>query len=404
MPTKDFETMLYLFGSASRGTSFKVNEDVDVDKIFGLAQSQGIWQTVYLAIHHLEGAKKYSAVFLKDYQQNLMRNQFVLKTVKLLEENGIPCCFMKGMVVAKLYKEPLCRISGDTDILIDEADEKKSQKILSSLGYAVYERDKNDHHYIAMHSIGGMLEVHVKMYSDPTKDILFKNMLEYNEEKVNVEIEGQNIKTFGITDNAIYLTAHYIKHFISKGVGVRQLMDVLLYIEKFSEKIDWERYNKLFEELKYTKLIRTLFAMGNKYFGFSFENSDCDLLERVVEESERAGVFGGENQGLDKFYDAFTRCRTHMDDRKYKKYMYQKTNTTLIRKIFPTKTTMAKEGYKTDNAKLFVSYFQRFWRVAKQIILKKRSAKSIISYDVIYEDLNENIKTRMDLMRSLDII
>lgn len=65
---------------------------------------------------------------------------------------------------------------------------------------------------------------------------------------------------------------------------------------------------------------------------------------------------------------------------------------------------MAKEGYKTDNAKLFFSYFQRFWRVAKQIILKKRSAKAIISYDVIYEDLNENIKTRMELMRSLDII
>ena len=137
----------------------------------------------------------------------MKRIYYTLDTIKKMEEQGIPCWFMKGIVVSRLYKEPLCRVSGDTDILIEEKYEKKAMEILRELTYEVEERGKNGHHFLARHPVAGLLEFHVKMYSDPTKDILFENKLKYEEDFEEIEIYGYKIKTFGITDNAIYLTA-----------------------------------------------------------------------------------------------------------------------------------------------------------------------------------------------------
>jgi len=405
MISKDFETMLYLYGSASRGVPYKADNDIDVDRIYKLSREQEIWHTVYLALHNTDGAKKYNGEFLFAYQKNLKRNEFVFNTVEKLEENNIQCCIMKGMVVASLYKEPLCRISGDTDILIKEDDEKKSMKVLSQIGYTVYERGLNSHHYVATHPIGGILEVHVKMYSDPTKDILFNDRLRYDEELIEMNISGHTVRTFGITDNAVYLTAHYIKHFISKGVGIRQLMDLLLYIEKYKDSIDWDRYNRIFEELRYTELIRALYAIGNKYFGFSFDVSNDLYIEQILEDTEKGGVFGQNNNDVDKFYDAFTKCRTTMEEKEYQKYMYKKKNASFIRRIFPTKTTMQKNGYEVkNNFELILGYFKRWYDISVAILLKKRNVKSMVKYEVTDGSNNEKIQKRLELMKDLNII
>ena len=46
-----------------------------------------------------------------------------------------------------------------------------------------------------------------------------------------------SVQTDSMKDTLMYLTAHYIKHLINSGGGVRKMMDLLLYIEKNKDKI-----------------------------------------------------------------------------------------------------------------------------------------------------------------------
>lgn len=404
MLTQDFKDMLYAFGCGARGEKATYNYKININNIHELATKQGVWQTVYLALQDMPEAEKYRGSFLMAVSKNISRNNFVLKVADTLRESGIECCFLKGMAVSYLYKEPHCRISGDTDILINPSFEKKSMKILRSLGFDVDERGKHSHHYVARHTVGGIVEVHVKMYSDPTKDILFNDKLRYDEDLIDLEIaDGYVIKTFSIDDNAVYLTAHYIKHFISKGVGVRQMMDLLLYLERYKDKINWDKYNGIFESLNYMRLIKTLYAIGNRYFGFCFDEAEYDLSERVLEDTQEGGVFG-DAEALGEFYAVFTRERTTMDYNKYNMYMKKKHSAGFIRRLFPRPKVMTEQGYEFNSKfQLFFRYIQRIFDICLKMVNGKKKLKN--SYTISPADeVSKKISDRIDMMKRFGII
>lgn len=146
------------------------------------------------------------------------------------------CCIMKGAVVAELYEQPECRISGDTDIYINPDDEDKAVEILKENGYSISERTKNDHHLKARHPIGGLFEVHVRVYSKISEDIVFGGQITYSDKYDKITINGNEYHVMSVDDELMYLTAHYIKHLVNGGCGIRQVMDLLLYIEKTGTK------------------------------------------------------------------------------------------------------------------------------------------------------------------------
>ena len=156
--TKDFETLLYLFGDSSLGRKGTITNIENPDVIVNMAVKQGIWSCIYPLMNEVCGVKKYYFDFLALVSKSIARNEFTLDILDEAMKNGIDICILKGVVVASLYANPDYRISGDTDILINKKDEKKMAKFLMSKGYDVKKRDKNDHHMKAYHQIGGLLE------------------------------------------------------------------------------------------------------------------------------------------------------------------------------------------------------------------------------------------------------
>ncbi|MBE7011647.1 MAG: hypothetical protein E7415_03130 [Ruminococcaceae bacterium] len=406
MLTQSFEDMLYLFGAGARGEKVHFEHEINLDEIRNISLNQGVWQTVYTAVPDDNSDKsKYKASFLKSVTNNMMRNEFTLHIIEELEKQGISCCMLKGMTIAKLYKEPSCRVSGDVDILIEADKEKSAMNALAQLGYKVEPRGRNSHHFLAGHPRGGLLEVHIEMYSDPTRDILLSGKLKYEEERMILDIDGKHlVKTLSIDDGAVYMTAHYIKHFISKGVGVRQLMDLLLYLEEYGDRINWKRYYEIFDDLKYTKLIKNLYAIGNKYFGAKFEDVNDECIEAILTDTQSGGTFGGGNEGIEKFYEVFTQRKTDMSREEYEKYMYTKKNATMFRRLFPYREVMKKNGYKVRNTpELLIRYIQRLWKLSIMIISKKE-VKKRLTYNMNDVAVNDEIKTRLKMMEDLEII
>lgn len=229
-----------------------------------------------------------------------------LELYKAFSNEGIYPIVMKGLICRQLYiPYDNYRPSGDEDILIQIKDYVKVKKILEDSGYhttfevepsqltTVQEipfKNVNTGLLIELHlnPIGCENDFRVKM-NNYFKSV-FKNYRE-------VEINGVKIRTMSHTDHFLYLVLHAFKHFTSGGFGIRQMLDILLYDEKYGNHIDWKYLIKVFDELKITDFISDLISIGNQYIGFDLKllsNPKCpnDLLDDIIS----CGVFGSETK------------------------------------------------------------------------------------------------------------
>ena len=140
-------------------------------------------------------------------------------------KKDIPCCVLKGQALAYLYKNPECRMSGDVDLLVAEKDETAALDILRKNGFSVSVRAQSANHDTCYHDELGCVELHVSLYYDIMQDVWFDNVEMLKEPFM----EKNGILMLGITDGYLFTLLHAIKHFLSNGLCVKQIMDVLLY-------------------------------------------------------------------------------------------------------------------------------------------------------------------------------
>ncbi len=394
--THDFENMLYLFGANAIGNTVQYNGEFDVKPIREYSLEQGIWPMVYPELEKVTDVSKYQLECLSMISKGIAQKEYTLGVIRKLEEAGIKCCLLKGAAISHLYAQPECRISGDTDILIDPKDEKRLVTFLKDNDYVVELREKNDHHLKAYHKRGGLLEAHVMLYSHPTTKILFNGLKMYNEPWTKLEIDGYKYNVLGLNDGLMYLTAHYIKHLVNSGGGVRQMMDLLLYIEKYKDSLDLNAYDKLLKNLKYDKLIDTVKTIGAKYFDFEYEIKNEELAERILLDTEIGGIFGFSTNSRKNFYANYCKKRTSMSKYGFKLFMMTKDDRGLKSRLFPGKKILVEVlGYKYAKHTILmpIAWINRLF----DVVFKRR--KTTVS-----KQMNEEFAERMKLMQDLGMI
>ena len=343
--TKDFETLLYLFGDSSLGKKSRIKSVENPDAIIDMAVKQGIWSCIYPMLDEICDVKKYYFDFLALVSKSVARNEFTLNILDEAMKNGIMICMLKGMVVASLYANPDYRVSSDTDILIDKKDEKKMVEFLLSKGYDVEKREKNDHHMKAFHKIGGLLEVHIFLNSKIEANLGFGGYFKYDEEFETIQIGDRKVVTLGVNDNLYFLTSHYIRHFISGGSSIRQMMDLLLYMIKYNDRIDFVQYNEVLKHLNYHKLIQLVMMVGNKYFGLNFDVTEESGMMDLLEDCEFCGLFGSNSKYATNINYEFYKMKSGLPSYKLKFWFWFRAETTLFQRIFPNQNVLVKMGY-----------------------------------------------------------
>lgn len=392
--TQQFENMLYLFGANANGAVVEKELELNIDEIRKFSIEQGIWTMVYPELAKITDCEKYQQEFISVVSKGVMQKAFNLDIITKLEENGIKCCLVKGATLSPLYKEPDCRISGDADILIAEKDEAKVTKLLLEYGYDVEERPANHHHMSCVHKVGGLLEVHIRLYNELTKKMVFNDADIINEPWETTQIEGKTYHTLSIKDTLMYLTAHYIKHLINSGGGVRQMMDLLLYIEKNKDKIDFDEYDRILKELKYDKLIDVVKSVGGKYFGFNYEVKDEELMNKILTDTEEGGIFGFSAENRGGFLTEYCKKRTVMSNASSKIYVAVKREGGYT--WFPSQESLINSyGYKYARYKILIpiAWIHRYIDVilgTRKPQIDKRNTDSFVN--------------RMQMMRDLGMI
>lgn len=394
--TREFSEMLRFFGASALGYDIKKREDIDIATIRQLAIEQGIWTIIYEPLSKVYDLNRYKSEFIFAVTRAIQQREFTLKVIRQLEREGVECCILKGAAVARLYAEPDCRISSDTDILIALQNEKKAEDVLKKNGYSFEKRAINDHHLKAYHPIGGLLEIHVRLYSHSTEQIIFNGLKLYSESCETINLGENEYKVLGINDGLFYLTAHYIKHLINGGGGVRQMMDLLLYIENYKDRINFDGYFKILRDLKYERLIKVIMSIGAEYFGFGYEKVDDELMQEILDDTEKGGIFGYSADDRQNFYYAYCAKRTRWSQARYRLFLWFKSETTIINKLFPSQKKMLERGYKYARYRFFlpVAWIQRYI----DIMIEK------FKPGIHKKAVSDGFHKRMELMKKLNMI
>ncbi len=406
--TNEFRRLVELLNHAVFGRTSEEKTAADMEKVCEVALRQGVLPLVFGALD-VNTRKtlnpKWEQMFFRAMMKNEQKMAVLSGLAKKLEEEKIPYCVLKGCTVAKDYYLSQCRLSGDIDLYVMPQYEKKTSDLLKGLGFAVEPRTEGNQDFKASSPAAGIIEVHVQLYAEVFSNAVLKNQFGITEEFVDMQInEFLMVKSLGINDMLDFLTTHFIKHFVREGSGIRQVTDLLAFVEKHKNEIDFENYFEKLERLKFKKLILNVFGIGVKYFGLDLEDYSLDLEEELMNDIEAGENFGFGEKERFEFYQEFLKKRTKADDSDTKRLVRKRKTSSLKAAILPGRKALIKKGYSylEKSALLYpVAYAHRVVDIFGALAGGKKSLGG-----TIYGSKKENkiVNDRLKLMNELDII
>ena len=418
---EEYKIILKLLNQFPEQTQSEKLHIQDSAKLYQTATLHGVQSIIFPKLKQLYEAgqldmpkelyEKWNAEFYYNTLKNVPRNAFIHKTIHALEAAGIPHCLLKGETLAVLYPCPEARISGDADIYIGTKNIDKAVSVMKELGYEVKPKNHTSHHIICTHPIGGMVELHLFLHDELFEDVWFDKQSVFTEPFRRITLDGDKINTLGYTDGAVFVTLHLIKHFLSQGVGIRQVMDTLLYLKAYRREIDFERFNALMEHLKYEKFMDVLYTIGIKHLGFQEEDFPPFVrreaqAEQVLDEIMEAGAFGFSDIQRKDFYITYTEERfQRFKQEDYGSYMKAWKHESIWKAVFLDRKRMEqKYPYVKKTAVLLpIAWLQRICYLIASVLFGKKRMKEYV-YAVNKNEQSDFVQKKMALIRELDMI
>lgn len=290
---KDFTDMIKLFAKAATGQPLESVESLDIAKALKTASVHGVWELAFSTVdqkcqedqdicNNIPGMSYHemlNAFFTGSVDQ--MRRQHALYTLfDKFDEERIKYCILKGESLSHVYYTPQLRVCEDTDIYIFEDYINSAVEILKKFGYEIKEPQERMHRLNAEHRIAGIVSLHLKLFDDFGSEYDSSHMIFSENCRLVRGSEGRMLSTLGVTDALIYTFLNLTGHFITGGIGIRPVMDIVLYTVYYNSEIDWDRFYSLIKDLKYDFFFDQIIGIGIYYFSLDRDilpRTECDL-------------------------------------------------------------------------------------------------------------------------------
>ena len=201
--------------------------------------------------------------------------------------SDIPYYIVKGLNVSKYYPIPQLRTMGDCDIIVHESDKERAKQILLSLGFkeTTGEWDDMEWHFQKQ---GFDFELHHRLLYD---------------EAVNTEqeVEFTSKAWYYVKNNELDVNFHFVflllhlkKHFLNRGVGIRQFMDLALM--SINAELNRERIEAFLQQAGIKKFAGVCSALCLRWFGVAFPVDTPEIPDEFYDTATVTilsnGVFG----------------------------------------------------------------------------------------------------------------
>ena len=267
---------------------------VDVD--WGAVLAEALDQTVVAL-----AAKAVPVEYASQWQNYTMKSQarFVCmlhgqkQLINLCKQAGIPLVILKGTAAAIYYPEPFRRMMGDVDFLVSQGQFEEAAQLLQG----------NDYHRLEQHN-----PRHIGFVKDGVE---FELHHHFSYEDLNIEDEVNVGMSYPVSGeigtcrfpmlpplaNGLVLLAHLRQH-MKSGVGLRQLIDWMMYVDKELDDEFWQsEFRQVAESKGLAALAITATRMCQRYLGLSERITWCASADVTLCDQLLALLFSSGNFG-----------------------------------------------------------------------------------------------------------
>ncbi len=216
------------------------------------------------------------AMILDAQQQRLM-----IDLEKLFKENDIRYSFLKGNFIKDAYPHRFYRWMTDIDILIDPAKRELVHELFTQQDFTA-KTYKIDNHDIYFNSLKLVVEIHVYLFDDHFAAL----------RKAFTPIEAEMLQQENnVLNQYLFFIAHHIKHSISSGMGIRNILDFYLVSRAYSDQLDMKQVDTAIEDWGYLEEYHRLVQLSEDWFGTeNKETSDLQLQEMIIQSTVHGDV------------------------------------------------------------------------------------------------------------------
>lgn len=328
----------------------------EISEIEKTARMQGVWTVVFAVLKKLSevgrlspdvtGLPKWQMEIHLKVMEYTLRQEAMYSFVeeKLSFANPI---VLKGDLISDLYADPALRMSGDTDLLIDPKDEEAVLDAFVQEGGDYKPRGENNNQAVCVHPKAGKFEIHISLDTKEVTEVWYDNLDFGAEEKRRVTLRnGHTVTALGITDSAINMVLHVLKHLISGISHLKMLGDAILYLSHYANEIDFTRVDAVMKQLGYTAVYETIKRIGVTYFGFSNLTSSerYDILaEKLLNDLQFCAKNGYQEEILSA-YTEYSKIRyENYHNKNYGEYKAKLSKRETKERLFPKKTALYGE-------------------------------------------------------------
>lgn len=271
-------------------------EELKFEEIVELSRKNHMDYLLMGALLNTEGLEEKESKILRAYvMQSIIKTTTQVielkKIIRRFEEKEIVNQPMKGAKMKFIYPRPEMREMSDIDILIRQDCMEKAEDELKEMGYTLHQAIK--HHDIYVKAPLMVVEAHRAMY-DKTVD---NNQYEYFSDFSKTALQDGCSYTydFKTEDFYIYMIAHMAKHFYVKGCGIRNLVDIYVYLQAKGNEMDRE-----YIDIELKKLGLDVFTDHMESIAMDWLNHKplSKFQQHVFDYMLDSGIYGKDENGI----------------------------------------------------------------------------------------------------------
>lgn len=299
------EEFLSLLRDARLGLRSEPRE-VDFAKLFVLGLQHEVLALLYEQIGRFPGFPDDLQAQWKKYAirinaiQAIKSDRFVRLYQRFLQAD-LRVLVLKGIVCRSLYPKPDNRPSNDEDLYVRKEDGARAEQIMVEDGFQVANRSAEVTTLLDPAS-GLSIELHTTLFSEKSQAYgsyqqffadAFAHLAVHR-------IMGCDVYSLSHAQHMLFLIMHFVKHFLHGGVGIRQVLDIIMYAERFGPEIDWDHLYAVLDEEHVLTLCENVFAIAVDHLGFDVsritlpQGIDLAALDyaELLDDIVAAGLFG----------------------------------------------------------------------------------------------------------------
>ncbi len=240
-----------------------------------------------LCFHVLQGHISAAELQNDFFSHYAALDQFLVaqdELVSILRDAGISCIVLKGLAAASLYPEPALRSLGDIDMLVDEASFFEARDLLIANGYTLendndFQANIKTAKHIGFEKYGMEVELHRRPFTCAQESVL-EYLYQYSDMSLKrpykEEIDHYVFPVYRSLPNAIEYLMHMKSHITGGGLGLRQVLDWMLFVEKYvSDEYYDEELSVVLKTAGLDTFARVVTLSCQKYLGLPEEITWC---------------------------------------------------------------------------------------------------------------------------------